>query len=137
MRPRRLRRARFSRRQRSFAVAGFAVVVAHPERSLVNLHAGWRVLEHELAAGSAIQLNAWSIAGVYGTQVRNHALRLLQLAPRVAVAADAHGPERMPSLQLALTALREMGERSPQRLVTAVPRALLEHGPQAPVVLAA
>jgi protein-tyrosine phosphatase len=116
---------------------GFAVVVAHPERSLVSLHAGWRVLEHELAAGSAIQLNAWSIAGVYGEQVRNHALRLLEVAPRVAVSSDAHGPERMPSLQFALTALREMGERAPHRLVSAVPRALLEHGLRAGAVLAA
>lgn len=29
---------------------GFAVVVAHPERALVNFHAGWRVLEHGLPA---------------------------------------------------------------------------------------
>ncbi len=116
---------------------GFAVVVAHPERSLVNLDAGWRALEHELAAGSAIQVNAWSIAGVYGEQVRDHALRLLKLAPRVAIASDAHGPERMPFLQFALTALQEMDEHRPQRLVGAVPRALLEHGLPAPAALAA
>jgi protein-tyrosine phosphatase len=116
---------------------GFAVVVAHPERSLVSLAAGWRVLQRELGAGSRVQLNAWSTAGVYGEQVRNHALRLLRLAPDAAVASDAHGPERMPSLQLALTALRELGERRPQRLVRATPRALLEHGLPAPAVLAA
>ena len=105
----------------------FGVVVAHPERSL-GRDAGWRVLERELAARSAMQLNAWSIAGLYGERVRLNALRLYQAASTVVIASDAHGPERMPSLQLAVRALRAMGERAPERLVGAAPRALLERG---------
>ena len=107
---------------------GFAVVVAHPERSLVNFHAGWRVIESELAAGSAMQVNAWSLAGLYGDRVRINAFRLLHAAPRVAVASDAHGPERMPSLQLALDALAGSGERDPGRLMSSVPQAMLRYG---------
>jgi protein-tyrosine phosphatase len=87
-------------------VRGFGVVVAHPERSLRNLQSDWRVLEHELRAGSAIQLTAWSLAGLYGERARAYALRLLHAAPLVAVASDAHGPERMPSLRLARDAPR-------------------------------
>ncbi|MGB8874906.1 MAG: CpsB/CapC family capsule biosynthesis tyrosine phosphatase, partial [Solirubrobacteraceae bacterium] len=40
---------------------GFAVVVAHPERSFNHPEAARRAVEHELAAGSALQINAWSV----------------------------------------------------------------------------
>lgn len=45
---------------------GFGVVVAHPERSLTQSAGGWRAIEHELQAGSAMRLTAWSIAGLHG-----------------------------------------------------------------------
>ena len=55
---------------------GFAVVVAHPERSFNRPEAAWRAVEHELAAGSALQINAWSVAGLYGeTRPRQRAWR--------------------------------------------------------------
>jgi protein-tyrosine phosphatase len=107
---------------------GFAVVVAHPERSLRDLPAGWPVLEHELAAGSAMQLNAWSIAGVYGERIRSNAFRVLKAAPAVAIASDAHGPKRMPALGMGIDALAASGEPDPGRLAGAAPRAWLEHG---------
>jgi len=107
---------------------GFAVVVAHPERSLAGRQSGWDVLERELRAGSAIQLNAWSLAGRYGERVRTDALRLLHATPLVAVASDAHGPLRTPSLKLALGALSEVGHHDPHSLIAAVPRRLLEQG---------
>ena len=53
---------------------GFAVVVAHPERALRWSDAGWETLEHELSAGSVVQINAWSVAGLYGEMVRATAL---------------------------------------------------------------
>jgi protein-tyrosine phosphatase len=107
---------------------GFAVVVAHPERALVNFHAGWLVLVRELEAGSAMQLNAWSVAGLYGERVRINAFRLLHAAPRVAIASDAHGPGRMPALAMALDALAGAGEWDPARLLGSVPLALLRDG---------
>jgi protein-tyrosine phosphatase len=57
---------------------GFAVVVAHPERALRWSDAGWETLEHELSAGSVVQINAWSVAGLYGELVRATALWLLR-----------------------------------------------------------
>lgn len=107
---------------------GFAVVVAHPERSLGALESGWQVLEQELRAGSALQLNAWSLAGLNGELARSNALRLLHATPLVVVASDAHGPPRMPSLRLALDVLAGIRERDPGRFVAAAPQALLQRG---------
>jgi protein-tyrosine phosphatase len=117
---------------------GFGIVVAHPERSLGNLEPGWRLLESELRAGSALQLNAWSLAGLNGERARSNALRLLRAAPLVAVASDAHGPDRAPALRLALSALEGFGEADPLRFVAATPHVLLEQGlPARPSALVA
>jgi protein-tyrosine phosphatase len=109
---------------------GFAVVVAHPERAFKNSEAGWRVVEHELAAGSALQVNAWSVAGLYGERARDIGFSLLQRAPRAVVASDAHGGSRMPSLRLALDALTGAGmpHADAVALVSSAPLGLLEHG---------
>src|SRR5437763_4934458 len=53
---------------------GFAVVVAHPERSAVVMANNAAVLRRELAAGSLLQVNAWSLAGGYGAEAERHAL---------------------------------------------------------------
>jgi protein-tyrosine phosphatase len=107
---------------------GFAVVVAHPERAFRNPEAGRPVVEHEIAAGSALQINAWSVAGRYGERVRTLALALLRRAPRGVIASDAHGGARMPALALGLAALASAGVADPARLVTVAPNALLERG---------
>jgi len=107
---------------------GFGVVMAHPERALRHAPAGWEVIEHELAAGSAVQVNAWSLAGYYGDRVRDEAFAILRAAPVAAVASDAHGRQRMPSLQLAYAALAEAGDAEPGRRMGAVPETLLERG---------
>ncbi len=107
---------------------GFAVVVAHPERALTTGEAGWRVIEHELAAGSALQINAWSVAGLYGERMRSTALALLHRAARAVIASDAHGGPRMPALGMAIDALAATGVQDPRRFVDAGPRWLLEHG---------
>jgi protein-tyrosine phosphatase len=106
----------------------FGVVVAHPERALDGSDAGWEALEHELAAGSPLQINAWSVAGLYGERARNLALGLLERAPRAVIASDAHGGSRMPALWLALDSLAAAGIPEPIRFVAAAPKALLEHG---------
>lgn len=117
---------------------GFGVVVAHPERSLTQSAEGWRAIEHELQAGSAMQLTAWSIAGLHGERVRTEALRVIRATHRVVVSSDAHGPHRPPSLRLALDALGALGVPSPQRLVAGTPQALLIRGlPAGPAALAA
>jgi protein-tyrosine phosphatase len=109
---------------------GFAVVVAHPERALGRAPEGWRALEHELAAGSPVQINAWSVSGRYGDRMREVALGLVKRAPRAVIASDAHGGRRMPALGLALTALRTAGMARDDaiRLISDGPRSLLEDG---------
>jgi protein-tyrosine phosphatase len=108
---------------------GFAVVMAHPERALgASDDGGWGALEREVAAGTALQINAWSVAGLYGERIRAIAMRLLGAAPRVAIASDAHGRERLPALGLALDALAAAGVQDPARLVDTVPNGLLEQG---------
>lgn len=107
---------------------GFAVVLAHPERAHPSSERDWLMIEHELCAGSALQVNAWSVAGLYGDSVRATALRLLRATPRAAIASDAHGGARMPALRLAVDALAGAGDHDPGRFVRAVPRALLEQG---------
>lgn len=118
---------------------GFGIVVAHPERSLaIGSRAGWHAIEHEIQAGSAMQVNAWSLAGLHGERARSEALRILRATRCVAVSSDAHGPHRAPSLQLAVDALAAIGERSPLRLVSAIPQKLLAEGLRAePAPLAA
>ena len=107
---------------------GFAVVVAHPERSFNDPEAARRAVEHELAAGSALQINAWSVAGLYGERVRANAVALLRRAPRAVVASDAHGAARMPALGLAVEALSGAGVDNPVRLMSSDPLELLERG---------
>ncbi len=107
---------------------GFAVVVAHPERSFVRPQAAMRAVEHELAAGSALQINAWSVAGLYGERVRANAVGLLRRAPRAVIASDAHNEVRMPALGLALDALSGAGVEDPARLMSSDPLGLLERG---------
>lgn len=107
---------------------GFAVVVAHPERSFNHPEAARRAVEHELAAGSALQINAWSVAGLYGERVRANAVALLRRTPRAVVASDAHGAARMPALGLAVEALSGAGVDNPVRLMSSDPLELLERG---------
>ena len=111
---------------------GYAVVVAHPERALGRApgaaEAGWRAIEHEIAAGSALQINAWSIAGLYGERIRAAALALLRRAPQAVIASDAHGGERMPALGMALDALASAAVRDPARFAGAAPHELLARG---------
>jgi protein-tyrosine phosphatase len=117
---------------------GFGVVVAHPERSLKGSTVGWEAIEHELAAGSALQINAWSVAGLYGENVRNTAVALLHRAPRAVIASDAHGRQRMPALRLGLDALASARVPEAGRLVTVAAHGLLAHGVSgAPRALAA
>ena len=117
---------------------GFGIVVAHPERSLANAQAGWRAIEREFAAGSAMQVNAWSVAGLHGERARIEALHILRAARRVVVSSDAHGPHRAPSMRLAVDVLTRLGYKNSQGLTSTTPAALLVSGlPNAAVELAA
>ena len=105
----------------------FWILLAHPERYAPTPQTP-AMIARELGRGSALQINAWSIAGKYGDQVRDRASALLRLAPNSALASDAHGRDRQPALALGLRALAAVGDGNPRRRLDAIPRRLLAHG---------
>jgi protein-tyrosine phosphatase len=116
---------------------GFGVVMAHPERSMRDRRAGWAAIEHEVAAGSVIQVNAWSVCGRYGERVRAEALAVVRDAPRVALASDAHGPHRPPFLTPGLAEVERVCGAAVARRVAAMSPRLLTDGLPRPEALAA
>jgi protein-tyrosine phosphatase len=109
---------------------GFGVVLAHPERSpgLLGTHRGG--LDHELAAGSALQINGCSIAGLHGDEASETAIALLELGLVTAIASDAHSPARPPALRLGANAAIAAGipRGAVRRLIDAAPRMLMTRG---------
>ena len=116
---------------------GFTVVMAHPERSIDDRAAGWDAIDHEIAAGSVIQVNAWSVVGHYGARIRADALAVVRRAPLAALASDAHGPHRPPLLTPALAQLAQELGRERARRVAELSPALLVSGPPRESALAA
>lgn len=114
---------------------GFGVVVAHPERAAGALGGGRAALSRELERSSVLQVNAWSLAGRHGGEARAAALRLVNQAPALVVASDAHGGWRQPALTLAVECLTGAGRpaREAERLVCSAPGRLLARGLRAPL----
>jgi protein-tyrosine phosphatase len=106
---------------------GFGILLAHPERYLPSPQTT-AALEHEIAAGTAFQFNAWSFTGQNGPNAQTLAYALLDRAPAAVISSDAHGLERVPALRETLTALAGAGVVYPERLVSVLPRMLLERG---------
>src|SRR3954454_24050363 len=73
---------------------GFAVVVAHPERARDS--AGASALRHELASGSVLQVNAWSLVGRHGPEAFEKAHTMLRTGRIGVIGSDAHGGRRQP-----------------------------------------
>jgi protein-tyrosine phosphatase len=108
---------------------GFAVVLAHPERSPVMMADNAASLRRELAAGSLLQVNAWSLAGGYGAEAERHALWLVGAGVVTCLASDAHPGWRGPALGVGLEKASWALTRARARMLTdSAPRALLEHG---------
>ena len=108
---------------------GFAIVLAHPERAADALGAGARALRDELAAGAILQVNASSLLGRHGGAAREAGVELARRYP-VALASDAHGPWKPPSLTAGVRAAIELGVPAPHayRAAGSAPRALLRNG---------
>ncbi len=110
---------------------GFGVVLAHPERGRALLEDGRRdLLWRELLRGTMLQINAWSLAGGYGAEAEEVALRLLRDGLVDVVASDAHPGWRAPTLGVGLERSRDAGldEAAAVRLVTATPSGLMNRG---------
>jgi protein-tyrosine phosphatase len=113
---------------------GFGVVLAHPERSAGLLNGRRALLDHELAAGSLLQVNAGSPAGHHGADARAVALELVWRGLATAVASDAHGLHRAPALTLAHDVLTAagVGPARVRELIDSAPRRLLARGLETP-----
>ena len=113
---------------------GFRVVVAHPERAPDPDGGRWRALRHELASGSVLQVNAWSLAGRHGLEAQSVGRRLVREGRAEVIASDAHGGRRAPALLLGRDAatLAEVSRRDADCLIRTNPRRLLEVGLPAP-----
>lgn len=108
---------------------GFAVVLAHPERSPVLMRGGGVGLHRELEAGSLLQVNAWSLAGGYGAEAEHIAFELLTAGLVHCLASDAHPGWREPALTVGLEkASLVLGLPRARTLTDSAPRALLERG---------
>jgi protein-tyrosine phosphatase len=115
---------------------GFACVLAHPERALGILADGCADLHLEAAAGSVLQINACSLDGRNGAEVRRAAFELVNRFPCV-MSSDAHGRRRRPALTAGLRAAVTHGVRHDvaHRMVDDGPRALLRDGLTVPAAL--
>ena len=109
---------------------GFGIVLAHPERSSGLLDAHRAGLDHELTAGSALQVNALSIIGRHGDAARVAALDLMRLGIATAIASDAHSLARPPALTPAAKAAFVGGVMAgaARALVDSAPRRLIARG---------
>lgn len=106
---------------------GFATVLAHPERALGVLDGVG--LRRELAAGALLQVNASSLLGRHGGPARDAGAELARRHP-AALASDAHGPWKPPSLTAGVEAAIELGVPAPlaRRMAGSAPRALMRNG---------
>jgi protein-tyrosine phosphatase len=83
---------------------GFGVVLAHPERAAGILDHGAPGLCRELARGSVLQVNVWSLLGGYSLESKAAGERLVGLGLAATLATDAHPGWRRPHLQAGLEA---------------------------------
>jgi protein-tyrosine phosphatase len=116
--------ADFNRATDELRDRGFGVVLAHPERAGGLLDSHRAGLDHELAAGSALQVNGLSLTGHHGEVARRAALLLVRLGLVTAIASDAHGGARRPALTLGYAALVADG------VAPGVARTLTDSGPR-------
>jgi protein-tyrosine phosphatase len=82
---------------RALAWRGHRILLAHPERSPVFLHAP-DLLDELVADGMLAQVTAGALSGRYGRTVRSLALRLVERGSVQVVASDGHGHSRPASI---------------------------------------
>jgi protein-tyrosine phosphatase len=114
---------------------GFAVVLAHPERSPVLMAEGATALKRELAEGSLLQVTTWSLAGGHGAEAERNAVWLLRAGLVRCLASDAHPGWRGPVLSVGFDrASMLLGHAHARPLTDSAPRALLARGARVPVL---
>jgi len=110
-------------------LAGFGVVLAHPERN-GDVQQRPALLDPLVEAGTLVQLTAASVDGRLGSRARNCAFALLDRGAAHLLASDAHAPEvRGIGLSDAVDALQD--PKLATWLTEEVPRAVVD-GTQLP-----
>jgi protein-tyrosine phosphatase len=94
---------------------GFGVVIAHPERAAGLLAGDARELRRELAAGSLLQVNHWSLSGAHGAEAEATAREFLDRGLIDVLASDAHPGWRRPTLSVGAAAAIDRGRRLAHR----------------------
>jgi len=85
---------------------GFAVLIAHPERSRSTPLSHIRAL---VALGACLQINASSLAGAHGREAERAGLALARSGMPFVLASDAHSASRPPLLTVAAQRLATGG----------------------------
>jgi protein-tyrosine phosphatase len=108
-------------------ISGMIPILAHPERNLSVLR-DETVLEPLLKSGTLLQINAGSLEGRFGRQVRKCALSLLKKGMAHFIGSDAHNAADRPvRLSPAVSIAAEViGPRAARALVDDHPRCVLE-----------
>jgi protein-tyrosine phosphatase len=109
---------------------GYGLLIGHPERSSA-LTTAPRSIDRLIAAGDRLQLNASSLTGYHGAVPRAFGIDLAKSGRASVVASDAHRPvTRGPALGAAVAVLRRNGVSpgAAEHMVSAAPRALVDHG---------
>jgi len=109
---------------------GFGVVMAHPERSAGVLEGDAAGLRREVAAGTVLQVNAFSLTGQHGADAELAAFYLVREGLAGVVASDAHGGWRVPAMSLGFEQMVGSGisESLACRLTDVAPIQLLTRG---------
>jgi len=111
-------------------MGGIIPIVAHPERNFSVLR-NEAALEPIVHTGALIQMNAGSLEGQFGKQVKKTALSLLKKGLVHLIGSDAHNAADRPvSLRRAVeSAAQAVGQEEAQLLVTANPERVLAGEP--------
>lgn len=109
---------------------GYAIVLAHPERSAGVLASGCRLLRQELRQGTLAQISVSSLLGHHGLDAQVAARHLVEMRLVEFLASDAHGAARPPLLGSGMDALMHVGctFAEARRLAELAPRELVELG---------
>lgn len=118
--------ARFHADARELAARGHGVLIAHPERCAELLAPGGG-LDERLRQGALLQVNASSLTGAHGRWALDAGFDLLERGLVAALASDAHGVHRPPSLEAAARLLAARGLDA-RPLTVDGPRRLLRDG---------
>ena len=114
---------------RELRQAGWAPIVAHPER-YSNMSSNLALIEEWRDAGAFMQVNAGSLTGQYGARAKQLVWRILQDGNADYICSDYHSRGRS-SLSEALAALKSKGYESQLATLKLNALAILEGEPPA------